>query len=141
MSKGLKTGITALSAILAVAGIIFTLLAVRDHLSINTDIALIISYVLAGLCALGAVGAGILAVFTNLKKNMKVIYSILAVAAVFLVGYIMASDVVLPSWSNVGFDVDEGVSRSSGMGIIASYVFAGIAVGSIIFFEIKNVFK
>lgn len=141
MSKRLKTGITALSAILAIAGIIFTLLAVRDHLSINTDIALIISYILAGLCALGAVGAGILAVATDFKKNIKVIYSIIGVAVVFLIGYILASDVVLPSWSNVGFEVDEGVSKFSGMGVITSYIFAGLAVFTIIFFEIKNAFK
>ena len=139
MSNKLKTGVTGLAALLGLLGIIFTLMAVRDHESSYTDMALGVSYVLMGLCALIAIGAGLYSAATNLGKNKKVLYAVVGVALIFVLGYVMASGTIEPKWA--GMEINENISKLSGMGVIASYVFAGLAVFAIAFFEIKNAFK
>ncbi|NND76934.1 MAG: hypothetical protein HKN39_01975 [Flavobacteriales bacterium] len=139
MSKGLKTGVTGLAALLGLGGIVFTLLAVQDPFSSKTDIALGVSYVLMGLCALIAIGAGLYAAASNIGKNKKVLIGLIGVAVIFALGYALASGTIEPKWE--GMEINESISKLSGMGVIASYVFAGLAVFSIAFFEIKNAFK
>ena len=153
MSNKLKTGVTGLAALLGILGIIFTLMAVRDHGvaveqfgkdvkdydSWSTNFALTISYILMGLCALMAIGAGVYSTATNFGNNKKVLYALVGVAVIFIIGYVLASGTIDPKWA--GMEINENISKLSGMGVIASYVFAGLAVFSIAFFEIKNAFK
>lgn len=156
MSKILKIGNGALTAILAVLGIVFTVLAIPsdfkrgdifpDFNSRMADFAISDSYILIGLCTLVAIGAGIYMLATNIKKYYIVPVSIIVLLAIVGVCWAISSG-SLPAestqmgkkWLQLG--VTEGISKFAGMAGYLSYFFIGISVAAIIFFEVRNLFK
>ncbi|MEM7161078.1 MAG: hypothetical protein AAF487_01440 [Bacteroidota bacterium] len=159
MSKALKLGTTAFSAILAILGIVFTVLAIPEDIeaavdnkilppfeSLMANLALIDSYALVAFCALFAIGAGIYALITNFKKNSKVLIGIFGLLALVGIGWVLANGSIPAEGTTMGdkwreLEVTEGISRFAGMASYLSYFFLGIAIFSIIYFEVKNVFK
>jgi len=156
MSKILKIGNGALTAILAVLGIVFTVLAIPasfergdifpDFNSKMADFAISDSYILIGLCTLVAIGAFLVMLFTNFKKNYMVLVWIIVLLVIVGICWSIASG-SLPAestqmgkkWLKLG--VTEGTSKFAGMAGFLSYFFIGTSIAAIIFFEVRNLFK
>jgi len=146
MSKILKIGNSALAALLAVLGIIFTIIAIGDPNSFLGGLAFRVAYVLIALCTIVAVGAFIILLVTNFKKYYMVLVWIALMAIIVGVCWAAASG-SLPAestqmgkkWLQLG--VTEGMSKFAGMAGFISYFFAGAAIFAIIFFEVRNLFK
>jgi len=83
MSKILKIGNSALAALLAVLGIIFTIIAIGDPNSFLGGLAFRVAYVLIALCTIVAVGAFIILLVTNFKKYYMVLVWIALMAITY----------------------------------------------------------
>ncbi len=156
MSKVLKIGNGALTAILAVLGIVFTVLAIPanfergdlfpDFNSKMADFAISDSYILIGLCTLVAIGAFLVMLITNFKKNYMVLVWIGVLLAICGICWSVASGSLPEESTRMGkkwleLNVTEGESKFAGMAGFLSYFFIGISVVAIIFFEVRNLFK
>ena len=97
-------------------------------------------YVLIGLATLTAVVFPILTMAQNPKKAKNALIGVVALVIVCVIGYVMAS-------GNVHLDIDgkqladEAASKKSEAGLIAFYILAIVAIGSIIFAEVSKMFK
>lgn len=145
MTKGFRIGLDALVALLAVLGIILTIMAVKDYdLDPSTgalDTVINLFLIMIGICALVAIGFGAKALFSDFKNNKKALYGIAGVIVLALLGYLLASDFVKPEWLTKDTPITDVVSKRSGAGLITSYLLAGVAVLLIIGLEIKNALK
>ena len=103
------------------------------------DIALYISYIMVIVAALGAIILPLLNAAGDPKSLMKSGVGVVAILAVFVVGYVLSGNEVTPAYAP--FDVDPGESKLIGGAIIASYLLIFIALGSIIYTEITNLVK
>ena len=103
------------------------------------NIGLVLAYVLLGLSALGVIFFSIYQLIVNFKKAKGALIGIIALVAVFLIGYAMASselylDVAIPVTS-------ETVSRIIGGGIHATFLFIGLAIIATIYTEVSKLFR
>ncbi len=103
------------------------------------NIGLVLAYVLLGLSALGVILFSIYQLIVNFKKAKGALIGIIALLAVFLIGYAMAStelylDVAIPVTS-------ETVSRIIGGGIHATFLFIGLAIIATIYTEVSKLFR
>ncbi|MEQ8324072.1 MAG: hypothetical protein RIC15_03860 [Vicingaceae bacterium] len=80
----------------------------------------------------------IISMTKDFKKAMSSLIGIVALAVIFIVGYILSTDEAY----KIGESIVEGTaSKSSEAGLITFYVMIFLAIGSIIFAEISKAFK
>ena len=145
MTKIIKIGANASAILLGLLGVIFTILAVFPPYSYSGS-AIVIAYIQIGICALIAIGAGIIALATNFKRNVKVLVGIIAMVIIVGIAWGMANDYVPSLDTDIGQKWDKnGInafwSKFSGMGAYLSIIFPVAAVLAIVVFEIRNIFK
>lgn len=103
------------------------------------NIGLVMGYVLLGLSALGVIFFSIYQLIVNFKKAKGALIGIIALVAVFLIGYAMGTselylDVAIPVSS-------ETISRIIGGGIYATFIFIGLAIIATIYSEVSKLFR
>ena len=117
--------------------VLFTVLYLAEVVTLQ--LMMIWTYSLLGGTAVSAVVFPIIMLAQNPKKAKGALVSLIGLVIVFGVGYMLASDVVLPSYEVYG--VDEGTSQGVGMGLIATYILMALSGGGILFFGIMKIFK
>lgn len=103
---------------------------------VTVNILLIITYVLLGLGALGAIIFPIINMVGDLQKAKRALVGIGGVAVVFLFSYLASSNEVLDSY--VKYNVTESSSQMIGAVLIMMYV---LGLGSILLAVIGEIYK
>lgn len=108
-----------------------------NDLTIN--IMLIVTYVLLGIGALGAIIFPIVNMFGDLQKAKRTLIGIGSVGAIFLVSYLMSGNEVVESY--VKYNVTETSSQLIGASLIMMYIMGAGAILLAIVGEIYKAFK
>jgi len=106
-----------------------------------TNVALWWSYILFGLAVVVTLLFSFINIFTNKKAFKGALISLLALAILFGVSYIFASDQPLNMPGYEGSGNTPPVLKWVGTGLIAAYLLAGIAFLTILYVEITKLFK
>ena len=133
ISKILSIALYAVMGISVLFLILFFLEVITEGLLIYW------TYLLVAIAAVLAVVFPIIFMIRNPKGTKKSLIGIGALALVFLIAYLIASDEVLPKFEKYG--VDSTVSKQVGMGLIATYLFGFGAIGAIIYSAFARIFK
>ena len=97
------------------------------------------TYLLIAIATVLSVVFPVIFMIQNPKGIKKTLVGIGAMALLFLVAYLIASDEVLPKYEKYG--VDPSISKQVGMGLIATYLFGLGAIGAIIYSAVSRIFK
>jgi len=97
------------------------------------------AYLLVGIATLASLVFPIMFLVQNPGKAKGALVSVVGLVIVFGISYAMASGDVLVSYEK--YDVDEGLSKMVGMGIMATYLLGLGAIGAIIYSAISQMFK
>ena len=100
---------------------------------------LIISYIMVALAGITTVAFGIIKMIQNPNNAKKTLYVIAGLIIVFIVGYILASDQVLISYSK--YKITPSTAKQVGMGLIACYILAMGTIGAVLYAELSKVFS
>lgn len=126
--------LAALLGVSALLSILFMVDAISEGLLITW------CYILIGLATVTAVVFPILTMAQNPKKAKNALIGVVALVVVCILGYVMAS-----GDTHLDLDgkllADEAASKKSEAGLIAFYILAIGAIGSIIFAEVSKMFK
>ncbi len=121
-------GLSALLSILFMAGV------VSEGLLIN------FCYLLMGVASIAGVLFSVLNMVKNPKKAKNALIGIGVVLVICIIGYAMAG-----SEEHMNLDgkllADSATSKKSEGGLIAFYILAFLAIGSIVFAEVSKMFK
>jgi hypothetical protein len=126
-----KIGIMAL-------GVTFTALIVAGS-ELMIGAALQLTYIVLGASAIAAILFGITHFVKNLEHSKKPLIGLVVFFGVLLLGFIFASDVVIPDWTKE--PVTESTSKFVGAGLISLYLFMAAVVGTILFVEVNKITK
>jgi hypothetical protein len=134
--KKLGTGLTGLSFLIIVIGLILTIrIAMGYEASISPSLYLVYG------CMIVAGGAaiifGLVQLLTNLKKNMSLLIGIIGFIVLAFICYSIASDDV----TRYGEDITTTASQFSGAGLMLMYVLVVGAVFLAIIGEVVRIFK
>lgn len=101
------------------------------------------AFVLIAIAAVAALLFGIFHLLTNLKGSLKFVIALVAVLAVFMIGYNMAdADMTGPIQSTIEkFNVTEGTSKFISGAMVTSFVLSAIAAASFVLMEAWNFLK
>jgi len=129
--------LTIIVGILSVIGIIFALMIMSGNDSMIDNLLYVTYAVLVLILALVLVF-----VITGLFKGdiKKTLFSVGAFAAILFIAYAMSSgtDLDLTPFHDKGMDVTESTSKYVGAGLYAFYGLAIIAIGSMVYANIKK---
>jgi hypothetical protein len=103
------------------------------------DIGLYLVYLLIAVAALSAIIFPLIYVIQHPKEAKDILIGFSAILVIFLVSYLIASDNVLPRWSNYGVGPTEAKFISAGL--ISFYILVAIAIVTAIYAEISKFFK
>ena len=126
--------------ILSVIGFILALMIISGNESMIDNMLYVTYVVLALILALVLVYV-IIGLFSgNIKKTLM---SVGAFLVILVISYAMSSgtDLDLTPFTNKGLDVTESTSKYVGAGLYAFYALSIIAIGSMAFSGIKNIFN
>jgi hypothetical protein len=122
----------------------------KDHLTgwelmvyKRTDYALQWAYILLAIAAIAAIVFPFINIVTDLKAILR-LFGVIAVAAVLvLVSYfVFASDTPIDILGYTGTDNRDPVTlKWIGTGLFSTYIIFGVALLSILYFEVANLFK
>jgi len=133
-NKLFKIILAALLGVSALLSILFMVDAISEGLLITW------CYILIGLATVTAIVFPILTMAQNPKKAKNALIGVVALIVVCGIGYAMANGV-----EHLDIDgkllADESASKKSEAGLIAFYILAIGAIGSIIFAEVSKMFK
>jgi hypothetical protein len=134
--KKLGTGLTGLSFLIIVVGLILTIrIATGSEASISPSLYLVYG------CMIVAGGAailfGLVQLLTNLKRNMSLLIGLIGFVVLAFICYSIASDDV----SRYGEDITTSASQISGAGLMVMYVLVIAAVAMAIIGEVVRIFK
>jgi hypothetical protein len=106
---------------------------------------LIWAYILMAICAGIAILAGLFHMATDMKAARKGLISLVFLAAVAVVSYLLASDAI-PQFVGVQKFINDGtltpkVAKMIDTGLYATYILLGLAVLSIMFSSLTRLFK
>lgn len=99
------------------------------------------NYVLVGLAGALVLGFFIIEMVTNSKLLINALISLLVVAVVGLISFLLASDEIPQFVGAEKFNITASTSKIVGTSIIGIYVFLGLAVAGIIYAEISKLLK
>ena len=103
------------------------------------NIGISITYIMIFGAALAVVGFSVMQMMKNPNNAKKTLYSIGGLVVVLVLGYLLASSEVLPTYEKYG--VNASTAKRVGMGLNAFYFLAIGAIGSLIYSEFGKVFK
>ncbi|MGB6035969.1 MAG: hypothetical protein WBG42_06855 [Cryomorphaceae bacterium] len=134
--KKLGTGLTVLSFVIIVVGLILTIrIATGSEASISPSLYLVYG------CMIVAGGAailfGLVQLLTNLKRNMSLLIGLIGFVVLAFICYSIASDDV----TRYGEDITTSASQISGAGLMVMYVLVIAAVAMAIIGEVVRIFK
>ncbi|MEM9338460.1 MAG: hypothetical protein AAGA66_07000 [Bacteroidota bacterium] len=98
------------------------------------DVGLFISYILIGICVLTAVGMPLIKAFGDPQSLKKMGMGVGAIIVVFAVAYFIADGSIYEKASS-------NTSKRVGAGLITMYILGFLAIGGIIYTEIKKIFQ
>ncbi|MCF8225683.1 MAG: hypothetical protein K9J30_07375 [Bacteroidales bacterium] len=122
----------------------------RDHLSgwelmvyKRTDYALKWAYILLALAAIAAVLFPLVNIVTDVKAIIRLLAVLTGAVVLILLSYFaFASDASIDILGYTGTDNTDPVAlRWIGTGLFTTYIIFGVAIVSILYFEIANLFK
>ncbi|MHA7942213.1 hypothetical protein ACJOV8_003980 [Formosa sp. 3Alg 14/1] len=129
--------ITIIVGILSVIGIIFALMIMSGNDSMIDNLLYVTYAVLVLILALVLVF-----VITGLFKGdiKKTLFSVGAFVAILFIAYAMSSgtDLDLTPFIDKGMDVSESTSKYVGAGLYAFYILGAVAIGSMVYANIKK---
>jgi hypothetical protein len=126
------------------------LIDLRDHLSNwelmvykRTDYALGWAYILLLIAAIAAVAFPLVVIVTDVKAILRLLAVVAAAAVLVLVSYfVFASDTPIQILGYTGTDNTNPVAlKWIGTGLFSTYIIFGIAIISILYFEVVSIFK
>lgn len=97
-------------------------------------------YALIGIAVVTTLGFSLLGMATNPKKAKSALIGVGVLVVICAISYFMSGNEV---HSNIDGDIlaDAGTSQLSEGGLIAFYILALVAIGSIVFAEVSKMFK
>ena len=98
------------------------------------DVGLFLAYILIGVCALTAVGMPLVRAFGDPQSLKKIGMGVGAIIVVFIIAFIIADGTVYEKASS-------STSKRVGAGLITMYILAFLAIGGIVYTEIKKIFE
>ncbi len=122
----------------------------KDHLSNwellvykRTDIALGWAYILLVIAAITALLFPLITIVTDVKAILRLLMVVAAAAVLLLVSYFaFASDTPIEILGYTGTDNRDPVTlKWIGTGLFSTYIIFGIAIVSILYFEVASIFK
>ncbi len=111
------------------------------HEPVVTKTILLWAGILAGLTALLSLVFPIINMVTHPKAIKRTVITLVGVAVLIFVAWILASDVVLDMPHYEGKDNVPKTLKLAGTGLYTTYILAGLAVLSILYSEIVKYFK
>ncbi|MCB0395580.1 MAG: hypothetical protein KDD36_02940 [Flavobacteriales bacterium] len=99
-----------------------------------------ITYIVLALCTLGAIVFPIIQIIQHPKNIKTYLISLGAIGVVFILSYVMASDVV-PAKLATDLSITSGDIKWSGTGLIMFYILLAIAAVGILYSEVSRLFK
>jgi len=127
-----------LYALLAVSTVLFVIFYATGEDMTNTVARW--SYILMGIAILLIIVFPIVHFIKNPKSALQVLGVLLIFAIIYGISYLFASGSI-DGTIYEKLDISQGISRFIGSCIITTYIFAGLAVLSIVVFGIINAFK
>ena len=103
-----------------------------------------ISYVIFGLCAFFALIFPIIFMIQNPKKALRTLFVLIGFVIIFGIAYLLASDAIDSEPMQKAFkegEITEIGSRRVGMGLIGTYIVAGLAIIVTIYAGLSKMFK
>jgi hypothetical protein len=97
--------------------------------------------ILAGITALLSLVFPVINMVTNPKAAKKTLFTLIGVAVLIFVAWLLASDAVLDMPHYEGKDNVPSILKFAGTGLFTTYILAGLAVLSILYSEIVKYFK
>ena len=122
----------------------------KDHLSNwelmvykRTDYALGWAYVLLAIAAIAAILFPLIRIVTDVKAILRLLMVVAAAAVLVVVSYfVFASDTPINILGYTGTDNTNPVTlKWIGTGLFSTYIIFGIAIVSILYFEVASLFK
>lgn len=98
------------------------------------DVGLFLAYILIGVCVLTAVGMPLVKAFSDPDSLKKMGIGVGALVVVFLISYFTASGEAMGGAS-------AGTTKMVGAGLITFYILVIVAIGGIVYTEIKKAFE
>ena len=111
------------------------------HEPVVTKTILLWAGILAGLTALLSLVFPLIHMVANPKAIKRTVITLVGVAVLIFVAWILASDVVLDMPHYEGKDNVPSTLKLAGTGLFTAYILAGLAVLSILYSEIEKYFK
>ncbi len=133
MSKGLKIFSIALFVITAVIAVLFYINPDSQNM---TNVILIFAYILLGLGIVLAVVLPIPSLFQYPKKLKKLLFTLLIVAVVFVLGYLLASGD--PVDVNTAVPPSDRALKLTDTALIITYITLAVSILAIVWGGIKN---
>ncbi len=101
------------------------------------DIGLYITYALIGASIFAILTFALLKVFSNVAAAKNILIGIIALIVLVIISYALNDG----SDAAVYKDISENTLKTIGAGLVALYLLAGLAIFSILYFEIIRLFK
>ena len=100
------------------------------------NFGLILTYLLVGIATLACIASPILQMKNNSKNIKKLIIPISGLIIIFIVAFLIASNEVLPEYTNSnGFLISSNLSKIVGGSLIAFYLLSAIAIMAVLYSE------
>lgn len=135
--KALNTGLSILSAVIMILGLVFGLIIMSGN-NVVIDSALYLSYVVLIASVAIAIIFGLIYFLSNIKGNMSLLIGLVALVVIGIISYSMGSSEVKPDYVP-GITPNE--SKLSEAGIIFTYFLLIGAVVAAIWGEVVRLFK
>lgn len=122
----------------------------KDHLSNwelmvykRTDYALGWAYILLAIAAIAAIVFPLIKIVTDVKAILRLLMVVAAAVVLLLVSYfVFASDTPINILGYTGTDNSDPVTlKWIGTGLFSTYIIFGVAIISILYFEVASIFK
>ena len=104
---------------------------------VNTS--LILGYILLGACILVTLASPVWYIIKHPEKAKDTLIGIGFIVAVALIGYLISGNEVTALHEK--FNVDAGMSKFIGGALISMYIFGLIAIVTILYSEVRGLFK
>ena len=98
-------------------------------------------YVLVFLAIFATILFSVLNIFTNVKTAKRSLTSIVALGAVLLIAYLIASPEIPIFFGYEKFNITPGMATAVDTGLLSMYLFFFIAVGGIVYTGVRNLVR
>ncbi|MFT6850178.1 MAG: hypothetical protein ACJATA_000987 [Sphingobacteriales bacterium] len=103
------------------------------------NIGLILGYILLGACILVTLASPVWYIIKHPEKAKDTLIGVGFILGVVLLGYLISGSEVSALYGK--FNVDAGLSKFIGGALISMYIFGFIAIVTILYSEVRGLFK